>query len=518
MTVAAEDFAINIQGVRKEYGPTVALAGVSLQVRRGESRALLGRNGAGKSTLIGVLTGLVNPDQGTVEVHGTEGGPAEGAGSSTIACVYQKSTLVPDLTAAENISLGDYPKRSGGRVDWAAMRVRARKLLADWGFEHIADRTVADLEPVERKVVEICRALARGPKILLLDEPTAGLDEGGCQQLFRQIAVARSRGVSLIYVSHHLNEVFQVCDSVTVLRDGRDIATELIADLTVQKIVDLMVGQAAERAEAEEAADPEHAAALTASVDSSDAAVAISVTGLKVGDRINGVDLQIRRGECVGFTGLDGAGHVQLAEAMAGLVAPTSGTIEVNGKKIRGGSIRECIDAGIGFAPEDRHISGFVPGMSNEENSTMTVLERLRNKIGFINGARRVKQYHTLASAWSIKAAGPTQSTEELSGGNQQKVVLARALASDPTVLILIHPTAGVDVTAQESIYRTLKELAQAGCAVVICSADDVDLEICDRVIVMFKGEKHEEIPRGWDERTLVASVQGHLATSGSNT
>src|SRR6476620_10071861 len=380
MTVAAEDFAINIQGVRKEYGPTVALAGVSLQVRRGESRALLGRNGAGKSTLIGVLTGLVNPDQGTVEVHGTEGGPAEGAGSSTIACVYQKSTLVPDLTAAENISLGDYPKKSGGRVDWAAMRVRARKLLADWGFEHIADRTVADLEPVERKVVEICRALARGPKILLLDEPTAGLDEGGCQQLFQQIAVARSRGVSLIYVSHHLNEVFQVCDSVTVLRDGRDIATESIADLTVQKIVDLMVGQAAERAEAEEAADPEHAAALTASVDASDAAVAISVTGLKVGARVNGVDLQIRRGECVGFTGLDGGGHVQLAEAMAGLVAPTAGTIEVNGK-----SIRECIDAGIGFAPEDRHISGFVPGMSNEENSTMTVLDRLRNKIGFIN-------------------------------------------------------------------------------------------------------------------------------------
>lgn len=508
------DLAIDVRDVRKQYGPTLALAGVTLQVRRGESRALLGRNGAGKSTLIGVLTGLVEPTEGSVRVHGSADGPAEGAGSSTIACVYQKSTLVPDLTAAENISLGDYPTRALGVIDWGAIERRARNLLADWGFEHIADRLVVDLEPVERKVVEICRALARGPQILLLDEPTAGLDEGGCQQLFDQIAVARRRGVSLIYVSHHLNEVFKVCDSVTVLRDGRDVATASIEDLSIEKIVDLMVGQAAEKAE--QAVDPGLGAAVAATTDVSDAEIAIAVTGLEVAGRFRGVDLAVRRGECVGLTGLDGAGHVQLAETMAGLLAPSAGSIEVGGRRLRGGSITECIDAGVGFAPEDRHISGFVPGLSNEENSTLTVLSRLRNKLGLINGRRRASQYQTLATAWSIKAAGPSQNTEELSGGNQQKVVLARALASDPKVLVLIHPTAGVDVTAQESIYRTLRELIRTGCAVVICSADDVDLAICDRVAVMFKGRKHEELSAGWDERRLVASVQGQSSTTTS--
>ena len=202
--------AIAIENVHKAFGPTKALNGATLHVRRGESHALLGRNGAGKSTLISVLTGLVVPDTGLVELRGDDSGPVEAPGSDSIACVYQKSTLVPGLTAAENISLGDYPTKTLGAVDWRTMRQRGTGLLDEWGFARIIDRRVEDLEPLERKVVEVCRAMSRGPRILLLDEPTAGLDDGACNELFHQINQARARGVTVVYVSHHLDEIFKV--------------------------------------------------------------------------------------------------------------------------------------------------------------------------------------------------------------------------------------------------------------------------------------------------------------------
>jgi simple sugar transport system ATP-binding protein len=496
------ELAIDISAVTKAYGPTQALGGVDLKVGIGQSRALLGRNGAGKSTLIGVLTGLVRPDSGRVVVRGATDGPAEGRGGASIACVYQKSTLVPGLSASENIGLGHYPLRGPGVVDWPTMRRQAHQLLAEWGFGHVVDQLVDELEPLERKVVEICRALARGPRILLLDEPTAGLDEGACQKLFGQLAAARQRGVTLLYVSHHLDEIFKVCDGVTIMRDGRDVFNAAIEDLTVQQIVDEMVGPSASQA-----APAATAARLRKTRN--DEPVALRVHDLSLDSALSGVDLQIRRGECIGVTGLDGAGHIQLAQAIAGVVRPDAGTVEVTGRPVPPGDAAEAIRAGIGFVPEDRHESGFIPGMSCEENATLTILDRLRGPLGLISGRRRAERYQTLSQTWSIKASGPHQATEELSGGNQQKVVLARALASEPTVVVLINPTAGVDVTAKESIYRSLTELQAAGCAVLISSSDDADLAICDRVTVMFRGRVHGELDAGWEEPALVAAVHG---------
>ena len=507
-------FAIAIADVRKAFGSTQALNGVNFHVRRGESHALLGRNGAGKSTLISVLTGLVVPDSGSVEIRGDRDDAAkiERPGSSNIACVYQKSTLVPGLSAAENISLGAYPTRGPGVVDWKAIRRTGADLLDEWGFARITDRRVEDLEPLERKVVEVCRAMSRGPRILLLDEPTAGLDDGAANELFAQVNQARQRGVTVVYVSHHLDEIFKVCDSVTILRDGTDVEQASISDIDVGWIVNVLAGGTDTHV-----AD-EVAGLTTAEIERQHGETVLTASGLDAGPLVKDFSLQIRAGESVGLTGLDGAGHIQIAQALVGQLKPAAGAVSVGDRTVRPGSIRASIDAGIGFVPEDRHHSGFAPEMSVEENATLTILDRLTSKFGLISPRRRRSRYDVLSQTWTIKASSPDQPVQELSGGNQQKVVLARALARDPKVLVLMHPTAGVDVTAKESIYSSIRELQQQGCAVLVVSSDDDDLEICDRVLVMFKGLAHSELERGWQERDLVAAAQGSSAPNRQET
>ncbi len=504
MVTADSQHAIEIRGLQKSFGSTQALADANLIVRSGESRALLGRNGAGKSTLIAMLTGLVHPDSGSIRIMGADGEITEGPGSDSIACVYQKSTLVPELTVAENISLGAYPRKRWGGVDWRAMRRSAAEQLREWGYAGIVDLTVADLEPLEKKIVEVCRALSRGPRILLLDEPTAGLDEGGSHELFAQIDKLRERGVTVIYVSHHLEEIFRVCDSVTILRDGRDVLTAPTSELSVRRIVNVMAGVTEAEAEAAKAASGKEQRSTGNFGDTR-----LTVSGAVIGSRVSAVSLTIRAGECVGLTGLDGAGHVQLAQAIAGQIPLDGGTLEHNGRQLGKGNVIETINAGVGFVPEDRHVNGYVPELSVEENATLTIVDRLRGAGGLINPTRRRQRFTELSGAWAIKCDGPTQAVEELSGGNQQKVVLARALASNPDTLVLVHPTAGVDVTAKESIYESLRSLRESGRSLLIVSTDDTDLEICDRVIVMYKGTVHTELSAGYEEWELVSAIQG---------
>ncbi|MBO1901525.1 sugar ABC transporter ATP-binding protein [Leucobacter weissii] len=498
MSEHSDDIAIAIEGVTKQYGPTTALDGVSLRIRRGRSCALLGRNGAGKSTLIAALTGLVRADSGTISVRGDADGEIEGPGGHSIACVYQKSTLVSELTVAENIWLGRYPRNRLGLVDWHRMRADSLAYLEEWGIGHTVDLPVEALEPIEAKIVEVCRALSRGPRILLLDEPTAGLDEAGCRELFEKIRLARSRGVTIIYVSHYLEEVFQVCDEAVILRDGRVVLEADTADLTVETIVDAMVGEVDGR--------PGHAARDLPEEVPESRPVVLDIDGAVIGEV--SASTRVRRGEILGFTGLDGAGHVRIAEAIVGAQALDSGRISVGGTRVPRG-VDGAIRAGIGFVPEDRHRSGFVPDLSVEENSTLSALRLLRNRAGLIDERRRRTKYEELAGEWEIKASSPEQRTAELSGGNQQKVVMARALATDPDILVLINPTAGVDVHARSSIYTTIQELALAGRTVVIASSDGVDFTIAHRVIVMFRGRPHAELAAGFSEKQLAAAVQG---------
>jgi len=485
------DAALQVTNVSMTFGVTKALSDVSMRVDNGSSVALVGRNGAGKSTLVSVITGLLNPDSGTVEFHGH--------GAQQVGCVYQRSTLIPWLTAAENISLQRFPRNRLGLVDWPRLRGTGRELLSEWNCERIANSIVADLEPVERKVVEICRVLSLDPNVLVLDEPTAGLDFGGAKKLFGHIQDARARGVAIVYVSHHLQEIFEVCDRTTVLRDGRVVFDESLSGLSVSDVVDAMVGSAQDGASVRP---------LT-QIDT-DRAPLLTVESISIADRVTDVSFGVRPGECLGITGLEGSGHVEVAEALCGLERPTSGQVRVADKALKAGDVSISIKAGIGFVPEDRHVGGYVPALSVAENATLPVVYRIANRARLISSKVRNSLYRALADEWAIKAWGPEQPIEELSGGNQQKVVLARALSSDPDVLVLMNPTAGVDVAAKQSIYGTVGDLiANKRTGVVIVSADDADFGLCHSVLVMFQGKIHRRLLAPFAEAELAAAIQG---------
>jgi simple sugar transport system ATP-binding protein len=494
--------AVRIQEVSKRFGTTLALDNVSLTIEKGEVRALLGRNGAGKSTLISIITGLLTPDGGAIGFPGS----TDSAGvQDNVACVYQHSTLVPELTAAENISLGIYPKNKLGLVNWQAMRVKAKTLLEEWGIEEISDMPVAELDLLHRKIVEICRAVSSGARILLLDEPTAGLDGDATRTLFERLGEMRSRGITVVYVSHYLEEIFEVCDSVTVLRDGRVVHTRDLEGLTVRDIVEAMVGGAVDAA-AETSGTPVDPSSLGHQP-------LLTVTGLGVGDVVKDFNVTIRPGECVGLVGLDGSGIFQVADALAGILPASSGSVEVAGRPVTTGDVGKAINAGIGYLPGDRHDAGFIPEMANEENATLTILGRLRNSWRLINGGQRRQVYGDLAKRWEIKARSGSQATIELSGGNQQKVALARTFASDPKVLILVNPTAGVDVAAKGSIVTSVTNAVRGhDRAGLIISSDESEFSGCSRLLVMFRGRLVGELTAPWTESDLAAAVQGDIA------
>jgi simple sugar transport system ATP-binding protein len=494
--------AIDLDGVFKTFGSTKALQDVSMTVGVGEARALIGGNGAGKSTLISIITGLSSADEGTV------GFPSAEDPGQAVACVYQRSTLVPGLTAAENIAMRSYPT-SRGLVDWGEMHRRARAALDEWDCAWAAGRLVESLDPLHRKIVEICGALGTGAQILLLDEPTAGLDGDATRRLFDHIAALRERGVTIVYVSHYLEEIFEVCESVTVLRDGRKVMDERLEGLTIADLVNAMVG------------DVE--VPMIPDVSAQDAGLApvsrrslLRVEGLAAAPALGRFDVEIAEGECVGLVGLDGSGIVEVSEVLAGLRSPDAGTVHVDGSEVALGDVRRCIDAGIGYLPEDRHHSGFVPGMAHEENVTLAVLSRVLNRIGFISLGKRRAIYAGMAERWRIKAASPQQATEELSGGNQQKVALARAFASEPKVLVLVNPTAGVDVAAKASIFESLtRALSGVGHAALIVSSDETEFAACSRLLVMFRGRIVGELKPPWSEHVLAAAVQGDITPAG---
>lgn len=489
---------MRVSRISKRFGTTKALDDVSLTLHEGEVRALLGRNGAGKSTLIAAITGLLEPDEGGIEFTDPD------LAARGVACVYQKSTLIPHLTAAENVFIDTYPRTRLGTVSWRATSAQARALLAEWGADALTDRLVSDLDPLQRKVVEICRALATGSRILLLDEPTAGLDGDATRTLFERMRTLTGQGISIVYVSHYLDEVFEVCDTATVLRDGAVVHTGDLASLTMAQLVNHMVG--GERAEIE--APITATSAIRLGYDP-----LLEVEGMRIPDRVDDFGVTIMPGECVGLVGLEGSGIMEVGEAIAGLRTAAEGRVRVNGGTVPPGSVIRAIRSGIGFLPGDRHKSGFVPDMSNEENATLSVLDRLKNRIGLIDARERHSVFEDLWQSWEIKVASAEQSTAELSGGNQQKIALARAFASRPDVLILANPTAGVDVSAKASIIESISSTVhETQTACLIISSDESEFQPCSRVLVMFRGEIIGELRAPWAEQDLAAAVQGELS------
>ncbi|RKN22434.1 sugar ABC transporter ATP-binding protein [Micromonospora musae] len=490
--------AAEARDVSKRYGATVALHSAGIAVRTGETHALVGRNGAGKSTLVSILTGLQRPDGGEIRFDGAPA-PAladRDAWRQRVACVYQKSTIIPTLTVAENLFLN---RQSGrGLIDWRGLRRRAADLLAGYGVDVDPAALAGSLTVEQRQLVEIARALSFGARFIILDEPTAQLDAAAIDRLFDRMRELQSTGVTFLFISHHLQEVYEVCQRVTVLRDARHILTEPVEALSRDELVAAMTGETG-RALAEGVARPPVPAT---------APVVLDVRGLRLAGYYDGVDLTVRAGELVGLIGSGSSGKVALAETIAGLRRADAGTVTIAGSNPKPGQVPAAIAAGLGYLPQDRHREGLVPLLSVAENATMPIAGRL-GPAGIIAPARQQATAERMIRTYDIKTDGPRQPVSDLSGGNAQKVVLARALANDPKALVMVSPTAGVDVRSKASLLGAVNEAAAGGAGVLVVSDELDDLRSCDRVLVMFHGEVIRDMPRGWTDADLVSAVEG---------
>jgi simple sugar transport system ATP-binding protein len=500
--------AATAAGIRKQFGSTRALRGVTLSLHPGRCLGLVGRNGAGKSTLVSVLSGLLAPDAGEVSFDGRPA-PAFGdvaAWRTRIATVFQHSMVVPGLTVAENVFLGRPPRRGAlsrlGVVSWSQMRDQAARIMADWGFDVDADAPCGSLTVEQRQVVEITRALAAGTRCLLLDEPTAALERGAVLRLFDRVRQLREAGVAIMYISHHLEEVFEICTDVAVLRDGELVLTAPMTAVGKDALVTAKVGENQDHTD-----DP--AAAAAGRAYPPDLSV-IAVSHASAGASLSGVSVTVRGGERVGVTGLRGSGASTLARIVAGAAAPDAGQVRLGDKVLPPGDRAAALRAGVGFIPEDRQAEGFVPLLGAAENIAMTITDRIA-RAGFISPKRREARAAPLARRLSLVSAGLGQPVRELSGGNQQKVTVARALASDPVLIVAITPTRGVDVASKELLLAELdRATRQSGASLLLASDELDDLAICDRVLVLVRGEIFTEFTEPpFDREALIAATEG---------
>ena len=478
--------------VSKFFGETRALVDVSLSVRAGECHGLVGRNGAGKSTLVTLFTGLTRPDKGSIN-FGEAPAPSladRAAWLSRAACVYQRSMVVPPLTVAENVFLNRPVEGEGMVVNWSRMRAEARELMLDWGFDLDVDQEASTLTVEQRQVVEIARALSIGARFLILDEPTAALEKAAVDRLFERVRRMREGGVGVLYISHHLEEIYEICDRVSVLRDGELVLSGDVADISQARLVAAMVGSAPPR-RATEIEAVERRAGL--------GEVRLEVKRLNVlarGGSVADAELSVRAGECVGLVGLRGSGSTTVADAIVGFVKAESGTIVSHGV--------------VGYVPQDRHARGFAPQLGVDENLTLTVLRRISERFGLVSFRRRTQVAEGEVERLQIVARSLDQPVSSLSGGNQQKVVVGRALASEPTVLVAVNPTVGVDVASKDALLDAIGQARDNGMAVLLVSDDFEDLRVCTRLLVMVRGRiVHEFGEPPWDRQRLIAAVEG---------
>ncbi len=472
---SSDGVALRAIGISKRFPGVQALDSVDFELRAGEVHALVGENGAGKSTFVKILTGALRRDSGRIEVFGREVAinTPHDAVRAGIAAIYQEPSLVPYLTVAENIFLGREPRRRGGFVDWSRLFSDAARALALIGAEVSPRALVANLSVAGRQMVEIAKALSAGARILIMDEPSAALTPKDIEALFQQIRLLKSRGVSVIYISHRLGEIFEVADRATVLRDGKVVATAPVAELDEATLARLMVGRSIpERAEFGERPVGE---------------VLLRVEGVSAAGRVFDCSLQVRAGEIVGIAGLVGAGRSELAHAIFGAL-PRRGEVMVLGQRLPPGSPRAAIRMGLGLVPEDRKVQALVMHMLVRENMTLAAMRRV-TAAGFVRPAAELALARQFISALDIRPPDPARQVMHLSGGNQQKVVLAKWLASRCRVLILDEPTRGIDVGAKAEIHDLMRRLAEDGAALLVISSELPELlRVCDRILVMRAG------------------------------
>ena len=489
---------LQVDRVTKSFGAVRALRGVSFELHAGEVHALLGENGAGKSTLIKIITGAHAPDSGVVSIHGD---PVRHFRPSVahhfgIACVYQQPALFPELSVAENIALRLSQPRALSRVSRSAQRENARALIDRIGAEIDPEREVRTLSMPDQQVVEIACAIGSGARIVIMDEPTASLTQKEQHLLFAVVRELRKSGVGVIYISHRLEEIFALADRVTVLRDGESVGTNRIDDIDESKLIALMVGR-----------EVSH---LYPPAEGRAGELALKLENFGCSESgVHDISLELRAGEIVGFAGLIGAGRTELARTLFGITPADRGTIELGGRPVTIREPREAIALGIGYVPEDRRRHGVVLEMPIAQNITMAIHPTLFPGGWLRNGAEESLARKFIEDL-DIRTTGPEASGDTLSGGNQQKVSVARWLATKPSVLILDEPTQGVDVGAKSEIHRIIRQLADEGMAVLMISSDLPEiLGMSDRIAVMRGGTIVAMLPGGSEAHEVMAAALG---------
>ena len=488
--------ALTMRGIRKAFPGVVALDGVDLDVRSGEVHVLLGENGAGKSTLMKILSGAERRDDGRITIGGATMRleSPRAARDAGVAIIHQELALVPQMTVAENIFLGRAPSHLGF-VDRARMATESRALLARIGADVDPQVLVGTLSIAQQQLVEIARALSLEARILIMDEPTSALTERETGRLFDVIRGLTARGTAVIYISHRLDEIFDIGDRITVLRDGRHVATQVVQAADRRQLVRLMADREVEE--------------LTPGRVRATGAARLQVDGLSREGALHDVSFQVHAGEIVGFAGLLGAGRTEVARAIFGLDAIDGGTIRVDGQLVTIATPRQAIAAGIGFVTEDRKREGLVLERSVRDNIALPILEAL-SRLGLV---QRVAEHDTASDAvrdLRIRTPSVQQLARYLSGGNQQKVVLAKWLATGARILFLDEPTRGVDVGAKQEIYQLIESLAASGVAIVLMSSELPEvLGLADRVLVMREGRIAGEFVRhdATAERVMACAV-----------
>jgi rhamnose transport system ATP-binding protein len=479
---------LKVENLSKRFPGVQALQDVQFDVLPGEVHALLGENGAGKSTLIKIVSGVYKPDSGAILVDGEPvsfNNPRE-AQEKGIATIYQELSLYPDLTVAENIFMGHAPYRRIGPIsviDWEAMARQSVELLASLNIHDLdVDRMVGTLTVGNRQRIEIAKALSLNARILIMDEPTASLTESDVERLFEIVRLLRDRGVSIVYISHRLNEVFELADRVTVLRDGQYINTKPVGQTSESDLITMMVGRTIDN--------------LFPKLESEIKDVVLEVRNLRREPLTRDASFTVRAGEIVGLAGLVGSGRSELAQVIFGITPPQSGEILVNGQSVRIRHPGDAVKNGIAYVPEDRGTQGLVREMKLRENSSMAILKTL-TRGSFINTRSERDLARRAINQLGIRAYSTEQIVKKLSGGNQQKVVVSKWLASKPRILIMDEPTRGVDVGAKAEIHRLMSQLAQQGLAILMVSSELPEiLGMSDRVLVMREGRIVAEFDR----------------------
>jgi rhamnose transport system ATP-binding protein len=494
MSAAATTPLVELCGVSRSYGGVQALADVSFAIEAAKTHALVGENGAGKSTLVKILTGIVAPDGGEVLVDGEPRsiGDPMAAHRLGIVAMYQEPTVFEDLTVAENVFAGRHLRTGLRTVDWRAMRREAGRILAEVGADFEPDAPVRGLGVADRQLIEIAKALTSSARLLIMDEPTAALSLQEVDNLFATVRRLHERGVAVLFISHRLEEVSAIADTVTVLRDGRHVATRPAAELSHGEMIRLMVGRSLE------ALFPKEEAEIGEPV--------LQAEGLTRRGVFSNVSFELRRGEIVGLAGFVGSGRTEIARAVFGIDRLDAGELRIEGRRFSPRSPRAALRRGLAYLPEDRLRQGLVQPMSVERNTSMAVLPGITPG-GILQPWRERRLARSFMERLRIKATSPAQVVRSLSGGNQQKVVLSKWLAAEPRVLILDEPTHGVDVGTKADVHRTISHLATQGLAILLISSELPEiLGMADRVLVIREGRLVAELSR--EEATQERIVQ----------